>query len=144
MENIMLVKDAMTPTMTTVPPNATIQECAQKMKELDVGILPVSAEEKIVGLVTDRDVCCRAIGNSLDPKTTMVRDIMTKGVTLCFSDQDLGAAAHLMEEKHVRRLPVINRDSTIAGILSIDDLAHYSHNLAGEVIDATAPRSQIS
>lgn len=139
----MLVRDAMSVMVETIMPSATIQDCARKMKDLNVGALPVSTEGKLVGLVTDRDVCCRGVGNSLDPKTALVRDIMTRGVTSCFTDQDLGAAAHIMEEKHVRRLTVMNRDNTVAGILSVDDLARYSHNLAGEIIDATSPQSRV-
>ena len=91
---------------------------------------------ELLGMVTDRDICCRAVANGRDTARMKVREIMSKDVTTCFSDQDIAVAAHLMEGKHIRRLAVLNRDRKTVGFLSVDDLACYSHDLAGEVLEA--------
>lgn len=94
---------------------------------------------QVVGFVTDRDVCCRTVVSGQDPGTMTAREIMTGDVASCFEDQDCAEAARLMQEKHVRRLTVMNRNRTMVGIFSVDDLARYSHDLAGVVLEAASP-----
>ena len=135
----MLIKEAMSTHVEAVAPTTTVRECARKMTQLDIGALPVFDNGRLVGMVTDRDVCCRTIVSGRDPGTATAREIMTGEVAFCFEDQDCAEAARLMQDKHVRRLTVMNRDRAMVGIFSVDDLARYSHDLAGTVLEAAAP-----
>ena len=119
----MQVKEIMTRGVECTTPNATLQEAARKMRDLDVGPLPVCDNDKLVGMLTDRDIALRAVAEGQDPRTTRVRDAMTPNVVWCFEDQDAGEAADLMQENQVRRLLVLNRNKRLVGILSLDDLA---------------------
>lgn len=135
----MLVKQVMSTRIEALAPTTTVRECALKMDQLGVGMIPIRQDGALIGLVTDRDICCRVVGAGKDPETTLARDVMSKMVAFCFDDQDCQEAARVMTEKGVRRLAVVNRQRAIVGILSLDDLAHSSHALAGEVLDAVAP-----
>lgn len=136
----MLVREVMSTKVEAITPTTTVRECAHKMQQSGVGVLPVWQDGTLVGLVTDRDICCRVVGADKDPVMTSAREIMTRAVTCCFEDQDCQDAARLMTEKSVRRLAVVDRDSQApVGILSVDDLARCSHDLAGEVLEAVAP-----
>ncbi len=135
----MLVKEAMSAKVESVGPDVTARECARKMDQLGVGTLPVWENGSLVGFVTDRDICCRAVGGGKDPRAVVAREIMTRDVASCFDDQHCVEAARLMKERHVRRLAVINRNQMMVGLFSVDDLARYSHDLAGEVLEAAAP-----
>jgi CBS domain-containing protein len=138
-EEAMFVKDAMSSYLESVAPDTTVQECARKMRKADIGMIPVRENGKLIGIVTDRDVCCRAVGDGRDPATMKVREIMTSEVASCFEDQDCAEAAKLMKAKRLRRLTVMDRGQKVVGLLSVDDLARYSHELAGEVLEAAAP-----
>ena len=135
----MLVKDAMSTHIESVAPDTTVQECARMMRRTDIGVLPVWENGKLTGIVTDRDVCCRAVGDGRDPATMTAREIMTSDVSSCFEDQDCAEAARFMKTKRLRRLAVMDRKQKMVGLLSVDDLARYSHDLAGEILEATAP-----
>ena len=132
----MLVKEIMTPSMDAVAPDRTLQEAARRMRDINIGSLPVWEKGEMLGMITDRDICCRAVAEGRDPARTTVREVMSREVASCFSDDDIADAAQLMERNHIRRLAVLNHDRTMAGFLSVDDLAHYSHQLAGYVLDA--------
>lgn len=135
----MLVKEVMSAHLETINPATTVQECAKKMGQLGIGVLPVWQDGQAVGMITDRDICCRAVGAGKDPTKTPVRAIMTGAMVACFEDQDCKDAASLMKTKGVRRLTVVNRKQAVVGMLSVDDLARCSHDLAGEVLEAIAP-----
>ncbi len=135
----MLVKEAMSAKVESVDPDATARECARKMDQLGIGALPVWENGQVIGFVTDRDICCRAVGGGKDPATVAIREIMTRDLASCFEDQHCTEAARVMKDKHVRRLAVINRHQMMVGLFSVDDLARYSHDLAGEVLEAAAP-----
>lgn len=135
----MLVREVMSTHLETIAPATTIQECAKKMNKLGVGVLPVWQDGEPVGVVTDRDICCRVVGAGKDPATTPVRAVMTAVMTSCSEDQDCKDAARLMKEKGVRRLTVVDRKQAMVGVLSVDDLARCSHDLAGDVLEAVAP-----
>lgn len=131
----MLVREIMTPKIETIPPTTSLREAAQKMRDLKIGTLPVAVDEKLIGIVTDRDICCRAVAEGMDLDLTEVREIMTRDVGTCFGTDTVTAAARLMEQHHSRRLAVLNADKTVAGFLTVDDLAHYSPQLAGQLLD---------
>ncbi len=135
----MLIKEIMSSSIESVDPGLSIADCARKMRDLDIGCLPVLNDGKLIGMITDRDICCRAVADECDVAKSAVKDIMTKDVTFCFDDQDCDEAAHLMEEKHLRRLVVLSREKDTVGVLSVDNLASWSHDLAGEVLEAAAP-----
>lgn len=135
----MQIQEVMTTTVQSITPGASITEAARTMLDFDVGTLPVMEDNGLLGIITNRDICCRVVGENCDPETTEVRAIMSTDVACCFSDQDIADAAHLMEDKHIRRLTILSRDNSMAGMLSVDDLARCSHDLAGEVLEAVAP-----
>lgn len=131
----MLVKEIMTHRMESIPPTATVREAARKMRDLNIGSLPVMENGQLIGMVTDRDICCRGVADDFDPMRTEVREIMSRDIAFCFSYDTVNDAVRQMEQRHIRRLAVLNIDKSIAGILSVDDLAHFSRQLAGEVLD---------
>jgi CBS domain-containing protein len=137
----MQVKDVMTSDVECISPETTLREAAQRMKELDVGPLPICGEkDRLVGMITDRDITVRAVAAGLDPSTAQVRDIMTPNIIYCYEDQDISDAAHMMEQNQIRRLVVLNRDKRLVGILSLGDLAVDSgdEQLAGHTLEAVS------
>ena len=131
----MLVKEVMTPKAEWIDPETTLLEAAKRMRDKDIGSLLVGEHDKIIGMVTDRDIACRGIAQDLNPANTPVRKVMSERIFWCFDDQEIENAAHLMENKKVRRLAVMNREKRMVGLLSVDDLAHRAHALSGEVLD---------
>jgi CBS domain-containing protein len=121
-EPSMQAQDLMTRDVTTANPEETVQDAARRMTELDVGILPVSENDKLIGMITDRDIAVRGIAEGKGPKAK-VRDVMTPEVKYCFADQDVDEIASNMADIQVRRLPVVNRDKRLVGILSLGDIA---------------------
>jgi CBS domain-containing protein len=119
----MQVHDIMTAHVEVIHPDATLKEAAEKMSRLDIGPLPVCDGEQLVGMLTDRDITIRAVAKGCDPKTTRVREAMTSEVVYCFDDQDVKTAAQMMEMRQIRRIPVVNRDKRLVGIVSLGDLA---------------------
>jgi CBS domain-containing protein len=136
----MQVQEVMTCGVETIGPDSTLQDAAQKMKELDVGPLPVCENGHLVGMLTDRDITVRSVAAGQDSRTDMVRDVMTPEFIYCFEDQDVAEAAQLMKQKQVRRLIVLNRDKQLAGIISLGDLAVDTGDdqLAGTVLQAVS------
>ena len=135
----MLVKEIMSHKLESILPTASLRQAARKMRDLKLGSLPVMEDGRLIGIITDRDICCRGVADSFDPATTEVSEIMSRDVWFCFGDDNVTAAVRQMEEHHIRRLAVLNHDKTMAGFLSVDDLAHYSRQLAGEVLDTVRP-----
>lgn len=119
----MMIREMMTKNVSVLPMDATVNEAALKMKEMGVGSIPVVDQKHIVGMVTDRDIAVRAAAEGLDPKSTKVSNILTQDVVACYEDQDAKDAAMLMQSKQVRRLPVLNRQEMLVGIVSLGDIA---------------------
>jgi len=136
----MLLRDVMTRQVECTLPDATLQEVALRMRDLDVGLLPVCDENRLTGTISDRDIVIRAIAEGRDPQTVRVCDVMTPEVIYCFEDQDLSTAAQLMQEKQIRRLPILNRSKRLVGIISLGDLAVEGHNdpLSGHTLAAVS------
>jgi len=133
----MKLKDIMTRKVEVVSPDSTLQDAAAKMKGIDVGPMPVCDGDRLVGMLTDRDITVRAVAAGRDPRTTKVRDVMTPEVVWCFEDQDIREAAKVMQEKQIRRLVVLNRDKRLTGIVSLADLAVDTGDtkLAGRTVE---------
>ena len=139
----MQLKDIMTADPLILSPETALREAAQKMRELDSGVMPIGENDRLVGMLTDRDITVRATADGKDPNTTPVRDVMSSEVIYCFEDDDLDAAARKMEEHQIRRLIVLNRDKRLVGIASLGDLAVHapSDRLPGEVTEAVSEPS---
>ena len=118
----MKVSDAMTRDVRLANPDQTIQDAAKMMSDVDAGVLPVGENDRLVGMITDRDIAVRAVAQGKGPQT-LVREVMTDHVHYCFDDEDTGEVTRKMAGSQVRRLPVVNRDKRLVGILSIGDLA---------------------
>ncbi len=137
----MQVKDIMSSSCEKIDFNATITEAAQKMQSSDVGILPVEKADEIMGVITDRDIVLRVLAEKLDPKTTAVNKVMTTDVITCYEDDDIQDAAKLMEDNQIRRLLVLDRNDSLAGILSVADFAvkgkdeHLSYEVLEKVCE---------
>lgn len=119
----MQLKDLMTPNVEVVRPDTPLREAAERMRELNVGVMPVVEGERLVGILTDRDIAVRAVADGDDPNTTSVVDVMSRDVAFCYEDQALEEAADLMEQLQVRRLPILDRADQLVGIISLGDLA---------------------
>jgi CBS domain-containing protein len=118
----MKVCDAMTADVCLVDPGQTIREAARMMAERDIGALPVGQNDRLVGMVTDRDIAVRAVAEGRGPDT-QISEVMSNEVMYCFDDDDLDDVAANMGHIQVRRLPVVNRDKRLVGIVSIGDVA---------------------
>jgi CBS domain-containing protein len=119
----MQIRDVMTETAETIASNASAIEAAAKMKELNVGALPVCDNGKLEGLITDRDLIMRLISENRDPLRTRIGEIMVPGATYCFDDQSLDEAAELMEMRQIGCMPILNRNKQLVGMLSLGDIA---------------------
>jgi len=136
----MKIQEIMSAKVQTISPDATTKEAARLMHDQHIGSLPViSAEGELLGIITDRDICCKVVATGRDAGWTKVNEVMHKDIATCFDDQEIGDAAELMTNQHIRRLAILSRDNSMTGFLSVDDLAHGSHDLAGSVLVATNP-----
>ena len=118
----MKVSDAMSRDVAVASPTESIRNVAKIMAKIDAGSLPVGENDRLVGMITDRDIAIRAVAQGKAP-TTKVRDIMSEEVLYCYDDQDLDEVAKNMSEMKIRRLPVVNREKRLVGIISLGDLA---------------------
>ena len=135
----MQVKEIMSKNVTWVGPDLPLTQAAKKMSDLGVGCLPVGKDDRLIGMITDRDITCRAVAQGRNPAKTTIAEAMSKGISYCFDDQEVGEAAQLMEKKQIHRLPVLDRKKRMVGILSLGDLSlHVSHELTGEVVEAVS------
>jgi CBS domain-containing protein len=138
----MLIKDIMTRHVECVRPEDTIQAAARKMRDLDVGPMPVCGNDgRLAGILTDRDITIRATAEGKDPQACKVRDVMTPEVICVYEDQDANEAANTMQHRQIRRVLVLNRDKKLSGIVSLGDLAvDASKRQAGDVLkDVSEP-----
>ena len=120
----MEVSEIMTPDCQLIDPSASVREAAQRMRDENLGALPVGENDRLIGMVTDRDIVTRGLAQEVRPGTTSVRDVMSEKVFYIFDDDDIDQAAQCMADHQVRRLPVLNHDKRLVGIVSLADLAH--------------------
>ena len=118
----MRVQEAMSRDVRIANPGQSIRDVAKMMDEIDAGAMPVGENDRLIGMITDRDIAIRAIGQGKGPDTP-VRDVMSKDVKYCYEDEDLEHVAQNMGDLQVRRLPVLNRDKRLVGIVSLGDIA---------------------
>jgi CBS domain-containing protein len=119
----MQLKDIMTPEVERIHKDESLQTAAQRMKALNVGMIPIYDGDRLVGMLTDRDITVRATAAGCNPATTPVGQVMTPEVVYCFENQHVEEAATVMEDKQIRRLIVLNRDKRLVGVVSLGDLA---------------------
>ena len=129
----MQIKEIMTSDPELIDPDASIRKAAKRMRDEDIGALPVGENDRLIGMVTDRDIAVRGVAEDRAPETTTVRDVMSEKVYYCFEDDDVEDAARCMAENQVRRLPILNRDKRLTGIVSLADIAQ-----TGEECEKTA------
>jgi len=119
----MKVSEVMSRKVEIANPEDSIQRAAQMMGRIDAGVLPVADGDRLVGMITDRDIAIRGVGEGRNPTDTAVNQVMTREVKYCFEDDDVKGVAENMAQLQVRRLPVLNRDKRLTGIISLGDIA---------------------
>ena len=131
----MKVKDVMHRGVTWVEPTTPIREIARMMRDNDIGSVPVGENDRLVGIVTDRDIICRGIADGADVSALRAGDVMSKPIIYCRADDELEHAIRIMEKNKIRRLPVIDKDKRLAGILALGDISEIGgQEMAGEVM----------
>ena len=132
----MKLSEIMTREVEIIQPDDTLHTAAQKMRDRDIGFLPVCDGESLMGVLSDRDITIRALADGMDLNVMLGRDLMTTPAIYCFNDQDVTEAAKIMEENQIRRLVVLNRDDKrLVGVLSLGDLARKGiTDISGHVL----------
>ena len=123
-EHAMKVKSSMHKGVEWVSPDTPVRVLANIMREQDIGAIPIGENDRLIGMVTDRDVTVRAVANGTDTSVLTARDVMTKGIVWCGDRDDVTHAPNVMQSNHIRRLPVIDKNKRMVGILSLGDLSH--------------------
>ena len=122
------LKDVMSPDVKVISPDATIREAARTMLEGDFGMMPVGENDRMIGAISDRDIAIRGVAEGKD-SNTKVRDVMSEGITWAYDDDSVEEAARIMSEHQIRRLPVVNRDKRLVGIVALGDFAVESADI---------------
>ena len=135
----MKVKEAMHGPAEWVDEDTAVSEIAERMAKDDIGAVPIGKDDRLVGMITDRDLAVRVVSKGLNAKKTRAKDVMTKGIVYCRTEETVEDAVHLMDQKKIRRLPVLNEEKRLVGMLSMGDVAHSTGlQLAGEMTRAVA------
>jgi CBS domain-containing protein len=132
----MRLGEIMTRDVEVIGSNAPLKEAAAKMKELDVGLIPICDGDRLKGTLTDRDITIRATAEGKNPSKTKVSAIMSTDIAYCYEDQEIEEAVSLMETRQIRRLPILNRDQRLVGIVALSDLAMHAgqNEMIGETL----------
>lgn len=132
----MHLNKVMTKPVEVVSPMTTLREAAQKMRDLGIGALPACTGEMLVGMVTDRDIVIKAVAEGQNVSAARVEQALSPHILYCFEDQPVDDAAKLMADNQIRRLPIVNRDKRLAGIISLGDLSvKASEPAAGDALE---------
>jgi CBS domain-containing protein len=144
-EEAMRVSECMTRDVQLADPNDTIAEAAKAMARLDAGVLPVQENDRLIGMITDRDIAVRGVAQGKGPDAK-VADVMNAEVKYCFDDQEIGEVLRNMGELQLRRMPVLNHDKRLVGIISLGDMASNGQaRMAGDALsDISRPGGQHS
>jgi CBS domain-containing protein len=134
------VAEVMSREIELANPNDTVQQAAAAMAKVDAGILPVGDQDRLVGMITDRDIAIRLAAEGKDPAKTKVQEVMTSEVRYCFEDDELNDVAQNMAELQVRRLPVVNRQKRLVGIVSLGDLAQRQPQMTAGTLQGISRR----
>ena len=130
------IREVMTRDVEVINPNDTLRDAAEKMRSLNVGPLPVCDGQRILGMITDRDIVVRAIAVGKDPNSTQVSDVMSSGIEYCFDDDDTEGVLDRMRDKQIRRMIVVDRNKKLVGIIALGDLAgEVSERKVGEALE---------
>jgi CBS domain-containing protein len=135
----MKVKDIMHRGAEWMGPETPVTEIARKMRDSDIGAVPIGENDRLVGMVTDRDIVCRGLAGTKDCSKLTARDVMSKPIVYARCDEDVEDALRIMERNQIRRLPVIDENKRLAGILSLGDISQKAgRDLMGEVMRSVA------
>lgn len=135
----MKVAQAMHSGAQWIAPDVLLSEIAERMREDDVGALPVGENDRLIGMVTDRDIVVRGLDGRADPLQLTARDVMSRPIVYCNANEDLEDAVTIMESKRIRRLPVIDENRRLVGVLSLGDVAaKASPSLSAEMLRAVS------
>jgi CBS domain-containing protein len=136
----MKLKDIMTRDVEVIHPDDTLQTAARKMRDRDIGFLPVYDGNELIGVLSDRDLIIRAIAEGMDPKVILGRDLVTSPAIYCFEDQSIGEVARLMHDNQIRRLVVLERgNKKLVGVVSLGDLAiNVDDKMSSEVLQSVS------
>jgi len=135
----MKVKDMMHKGIECVAPDTAVSAVAQRMKELDVGAMPIAKDGKLLGMITDRDITIRCVAGNENMSKVKAKDVMTQGVVYCRDNEDVEDAIRLMEGKQIRRLPVLDEAMRMVGMVSLGDVSHaLPRDITGEVAKAVS------
>ena len=139
------IREVMSSDVEVINPNDTLRDAAEKMRSLNVGPLPVCDGERILGMITDRDIVVRAIALGRDPNTTQVADAMSSGIEYCFDDDNVDDVLRQMRVKQIRRMIVVDRSKKLVGIVALGDLSgEVSEQKVGETLEGISePSSSI-
>jgi len=140
----MKIKEIMSCNVQGISPDSSLREAAEQMRSHDVGALPVCERNRLVGMITDRDITVRGTADGRNPDEACVCDAMSQDMIYCFEDEDVERAAKLMEDRQIRRLPVLDRQMHLKGMLSLGDIATRQRNdrLSGEVLEQVSQPTQ--
>ncbi|MDX1401181.1 MAG: CBS domain-containing protein [Kiloniellales bacterium] len=135
----MNVRDIMTSNAQWVDPSTTLSDAAKRMKSEKIGILPIGENDRLIGMLSDRDIVINALAEDRDVRMTPVRDAMSANVLYVFEDQSIEDAAKSMAENQVRRMPVLDRDKRLVGMVSLGDIAGKGFpGAAGSALESIA------
>lgn len=135
----MKVKDVMHHNVSWVHPDTKLNALAILMQEEDIGSVPIGENDRLIGMVTDRDITCRGVAKDEDVGAMTARDVMSEGITYCQENEDVEDALRIMEKHQIRRLPVLNEDKRMVGMLGLGDISHkLPQGLSGEVMRAVS------
>ncbi|UOF02913.1 CBS domain-containing protein [Bdellovibrio reynosensis] len=119
----MKIKNVMSPRASVIHFDKTVVEAAMMMEAQDVGSIPVEKNDKMIGMITDRDICIRVVAQRRDPNITTVEEVMSEGIEYCFEEDEINSVATKMARNQVRRLPVVNANKRLVGMVSLGDIA---------------------
>ena len=135
----MKLKEIMTSEVEVIHPNDTLQTAARKMHDRDIGFLPVCDGDRLIGVLTDRDLITRALAEGTESKAILGRDLVTSPAIYCFDDQSVDEAAKLMHDNQIRRLVILSRDKRMVGVVSLGDLAmNIDDKKSGDVLQSVS------